>query len=62
MNFEELVPILDKCNYITFPSVKNNVTTFRWVKLHYKEPPKVSPLLFFLSFYQNECLNEDSDI
>ena len=31
MIFEELLPILDKCKYMMFPSVKNNVTTFRYL-------------------------------
>jgi hypothetical protein len=30
--FEELVPVLDKCKYMTSPSVKNNVTTFRYLQ------------------------------
>jgi hypothetical protein len=32
MTFEELVPVLDKCKYMTSPSVKNNVTTFRYLR------------------------------
>jgi hypothetical protein len=32
LTFEELVPILDKYKYITLPSVKNNVTTFRYLR------------------------------
>jgi hypothetical protein len=28
---EELVPILNKYKYMTSPSVKNNVTTFRYL-------------------------------
>jgi hypothetical protein len=31
LTFEELVPILDKYKYITLPSVKNIVTTFRYL-------------------------------
>jgi hypothetical protein len=29
--FEELVPILDKCKYMTSPSIKNILTTFRYL-------------------------------
>jgi hypothetical protein len=32
MTFEELVPVLDKCKYMTSPSMKNNVTTFRYLR------------------------------
>jgi hypothetical protein len=36
MTFEELVPVLDKCKYMTSSSVKNsrknNVTTFRYLQ------------------------------
>jgi hypothetical protein len=32
LTFEELVPVLDKCKYMTSPSVKNNVTTFRYLQ------------------------------
>jgi hypothetical protein len=32
MTFEELVPVLDKCKYMMFPSIKNNVTTFRYLR------------------------------
>jgi hypothetical protein len=32
MTFEELVPVLDKYKYMTSPSVKNNVTTFRYLQ------------------------------
>jgi hypothetical protein len=32
MIFEELVPVLDKCKYMTSPSMKNNVTTFRYLR------------------------------
>jgi hypothetical protein len=31
LTFEELVPVLDKCKYLMLPSVKNNVTTFRYL-------------------------------
>jgi hypothetical protein len=29
-NLEELVPILEKCKYMSSPSIKNDVTTFRY--------------------------------
>jgi hypothetical protein len=29
--FEELVPILDKCRYMNSPSIKNEVTSFRYI-------------------------------
>jgi hypothetical protein len=29
---EELVPILEKCKYMSSPSIKNNVTTFRYIR------------------------------
>jgi hypothetical protein len=32
MTFEELVPVLDKCKYMTSPSMKNNVITFRYLQ------------------------------
>jgi hypothetical protein len=32
LTFEELVPVLDKCKYMTSPSVKNNVTTFKYLQ------------------------------
>jgi hypothetical protein len=32
MTFEELVPVLDKCKYMTSPSIKNNVTTFKYLR------------------------------
>jgi hypothetical protein len=32
MTFEDLVPILDKCKYMMSLSVKNNVTTFRYLR------------------------------
>jgi hypothetical protein len=30
--FEELVLILDKCKYISSPSIKNDVTSFRYIR------------------------------
>jgi hypothetical protein len=30
--FEELVPILDKCRYMSSPSIKNDVTSFRYIR------------------------------
>ena len=30
--FEELVPILDKCKYMTLSSIKNDVITFRYLQ------------------------------
>jgi hypothetical protein len=30
--FEELVPILDKCRYMNSPSIKNDVTSFRYIR------------------------------
>jgi hypothetical protein len=30
--FEELVPVLDKCKYMTSPSIKNDVTVFRYLR------------------------------
>jgi hypothetical protein len=32
MTFEELVPVLDKCKYMMSPSVKNNVTIFKYLR------------------------------
>jgi hypothetical protein len=32
LTFEELVPVLDKYKYLTLPSIKNNVTTFRYLR------------------------------
>jgi hypothetical protein len=31
-NLEELVPILEKCKYMSSPSIKNNVTAFRYIR------------------------------
>jgi hypothetical protein len=31
-DMEELVPILEKCKYMSSPSIKNNVTTFRYIQ------------------------------
>jgi hypothetical protein len=31
-DLEELVPILDKCKYMNSPSIKNNVTAFRYIR------------------------------
>jgi hypothetical protein len=30
--FEELVPVLDKCKYMSSPSIKNDVTSFRYIR------------------------------
>jgi hypothetical protein len=30
--FEELVPVLDKCRYMSSPSIKNDVTSFRYIR------------------------------
>jgi hypothetical protein len=30
--FEELVPVLDKCKYISLPSIKNDVTSSRYIR------------------------------
>jgi hypothetical protein len=30
--FEELVPVLDKCRYMSSPSIKNDVTSFRYIQ------------------------------
>jgi hypothetical protein len=30
--FEELVPILDKCKYMSSPSIKNDVNSFRYIR------------------------------
>jgi hypothetical protein len=30
--FEELEPVLDKCKYMTLPSIKNDMTTFRYLQ------------------------------
>jgi hypothetical protein len=31
-DLEELVPILEKCKYMSSPSIKNDVTAFRYVR------------------------------
>jgi hypothetical protein len=31
-DLEELVPVLKKCKYMSFPSIKNDVTTFRYIR------------------------------
>jgi hypothetical protein len=31
-DLEELVPVLDKCKYMSSPSIKNNVTAFRYIQ------------------------------
>ena len=31
-DLEELVPILNKCKYMIFPSINNNVTTFKYIQ------------------------------
>ena len=30
--FEELVPVLEKCRYMSLPSIKNDVTSFRYIR------------------------------
>jgi hypothetical protein len=30
--FEELVSVLDKCRYMSSPSIKNDVTSFRYIR------------------------------
>jgi hypothetical protein len=30
-DLEELVPVLDKCKYMSSPSIKNNITAFRYI-------------------------------
>jgi hypothetical protein len=30
-DLEELVPVLKKCKYMSSPSIKNDVTTFRYI-------------------------------
>jgi hypothetical protein len=30
--FEDLVPVLDKCRYMNSPSIKNDVTSFRYIR------------------------------
>jgi hypothetical protein len=30
--FEELVPVFDKCRYMSSPSIKNDVTSFRYIR------------------------------
>jgi hypothetical protein len=30
-SFEELVPVLDKCNYMSLPSIKNEVTSLWYI-------------------------------
>jgi hypothetical protein len=30
--FEELIPVLDKCKYMNLPSIKNDVTSFRYIQ------------------------------
>jgi hypothetical protein len=29
--FEELVPVFDKCRYLSSPSIKNDMTSFRYI-------------------------------
>jgi hypothetical protein len=31
-DLEELVPVLEKCKYMSSPSIKNNVTAFRYIR------------------------------
>jgi hypothetical protein len=30
-DLEELIPILEKCKYMSYPSIKNDVTAFRYI-------------------------------
>jgi hypothetical protein len=30
-DLEELVPILEKCKYMSSPSIKNDITAFRYI-------------------------------
>jgi hypothetical protein len=30
--FEEFVPVFDKCRYMSSPSIKNDVTSFRYIR------------------------------
>jgi hypothetical protein len=30
--FEELVPVLEKCKYMSLPSIKNDVTSFKYIQ------------------------------
>ena len=30
-DLEELVPVLEKCKYMTSPCIKNDITTFRFI-------------------------------
>jgi hypothetical protein len=31
-DLEELLPVLEKCTYMSFPSIKNDVTAFRYIR------------------------------
>jgi hypothetical protein len=31
-DLEELIPVLDKCEYMSSPSSKNDVTTFKYIR------------------------------
>ena len=31
-DLKELIPILEKCKYISSPSIKNNITTFKYIQ------------------------------
>jgi hypothetical protein len=31
-DLEELVPVLEKCKYMSFSSIKNNVTAFMYIR------------------------------
>ena len=31
-NLEELVPVLEKCKYMSSPSIKNDITAFRYIR------------------------------
>jgi hypothetical protein len=31
-DLEELVPVLEKCKYMSSPSIKNDVTTFKYIR------------------------------
>ena len=30
-DLKELVPVLEKCKYMSFPSIKNNITAFTYI-------------------------------
>jgi hypothetical protein len=31
-DLEELIPVLEKCKCMSFPSIKNDVSTFRYIR------------------------------